>query len=164
MIPKQKPSQRGGRNSRIAVRLAGVQEIARGRSLRPCSSISAAMGLTRPPPQTESELIEAWWAAGGYNVPREAADADSGRCSISRKSARLPSERTSAGALKGPKPSRAGKPETGQNRRRGVAGTAYKFTHDIFFEWAFFRLLIDRGDDWPEALMVPANRHFWRVS
>ena len=24
--------------------------------------------------------------------------------------------------------------------------------HDIFFEWAFFRLLIDRGDDWPEAL------------
>ena len=24
--------------------------------------------------------------------------------------------------------------------------------HDIFFEWAFFRLLIDRGDDWPNAL------------
>ena len=35
----------------------------------------AAMSLdTKAPPQTESELIAAWWAAGGYNVPSEAAD------------------------------------------------------------------------------------------
>jgi hypothetical protein len=33
-----------------------------------------------------------------------------------------------------------------------VVGSAYKFMHDIFFEWAFFRLLIDRGDDWSAAL------------
>ena len=26
------------------------------------------------------------------------------------------------------------------------------FTHDIFFEWAFFRLLIDLGDEWTKAL------------
>ena len=33
-------------------------------------------------------------------------------------------------------------------------GASLAFTHDIFFEWAFFRLLIDLGDDWTDALMV----------
>jgi len=35
-----------------------------------------------------------------------------------------------------------------------ITGTAYKFSHDIFFEWVFFRLLIDRGDEWPDALIA----------
>jgi hypothetical protein len=31
-------------------------------------------------------------------------------------------------------------------------GAAYSFSHDIFFEWTFFRLLIELGDDWQHAL------------
>ena len=132
-----------------------VQEIAR----RPffaavLADQVAAMGLeTRPPPQTESELIEAWWAAGGYNVPREAADA--------RQRALLDLAEAGAPSLGKGIRGRTLRSETIaqlENLRRDkivdafVAGTAYKFMHDIFFEWAFFRLLIDRGDDWPECV------------
>ena len=27
-------------------------------------------------------------------------------------------------------------------------GHTVRFSHDIFFEWAFFHVLSDRGDDW----------------
>ena len=33
-------------------------------------------------------------------------------------------------------------------------GASLAFAHDIFFEWAFFRLLIDLRDDWTDALMA----------
>ncbi len=132
-----------------------VQEIAR----RPffaavLADQVAAMGLDiKAPPQTESELIEAWWAVGGYNVPSEAADG--------RQRALLDLAEIGAPSLGKGIGGRNLKPETiGQleNLRRdkivdaSVPGSVYKFTHDIFFEWVFFRLLIDRGDDWPKAL------------
>ncbi|HWO85850.1 MAG TPA: hypothetical protein VNN75_05105, partial [Stellaceae bacterium] len=134
---------------------AGVREIAR----RPFFAAvlvdqAAAMGLDpKAPPQTESELIEAWWAAGGYNVPRDAADR--------RQRALLDLAEIGAPSLGKDIPGRRLKGETIdelENLRRdkivdaAIAGTAYKFSHDIFFEWVFFRLLIDRGDEWPEAL------------
>ena len=36
--------------------------------------------------------------------------------------------------------------------REEDGGVCYSFTHDIFFEWAFFRLLIEREDEWLTAL------------
>ena len=36
--------------------------------------------------------------------------------------------------------------------REERGGASYAFTHDIFFEWAFFRLLIELGTDWTTAL------------
>jgi hypothetical protein len=135
----------------------GVQEIAR----RPffaavLADQAAAMGLdTNAPPQTESELIEAWWAAGGYNVPRDAADR--------RQRAMLDLAETGAPSLGKDIRARRLKGETIaelENLRRDkiidapITGTAYKFSHDIFFEWVFFRLLIDRGDEWPDALIA----------
>ena len=134
---------------------AGVQEIAR----RPffaavLADQASAMGLDpKAPPQTESELIEAWWEAGGYNVPRDAAD--------HRQRALLDLAEIGAPSLGKDIRARRLKGETIdelENLRRdeiveaAVAGIAYKFSHDIFFEWVFFRLLIDRGDEWPEAL------------
>ena len=134
---------------------AAVQEIAR----RPffaavLADQVAAMSLdTKAPPQTESELIDAWWAAGGYNVPSEAADG--------RQRALLDLAEIGAPSLGKGIRGRDLKPETiGQleNLRRDkivdavVTGSVYMFTHDIFFEWAFFRLLIDQDDDWPKAL------------
>jgi hypothetical protein len=114
------------------------------------------MGLDpNTPPQTESELIEAWWAAGGYNVPREAADR--------RQRAMLDLAETGAPSLGKDIRARRLKGETigeVENLRRDkiidapITGTAYKFSHDIFFEWVFFRLLIDRGDEWPDTLIA----------
>src|SRR5690606_26073823 len=31
-------------------------------------------------------------------------------------------------------------------------GASYSFSHDIFFEWAFFRLLVELGADWSRGL------------
>jgi len=135
---------------------AAVREIAR----RPffaavLADQVAAVGFDTeaPPPQTESELIEAWWLAGGYNVPREAADG--------RQHALLDLAEVGAPSLGKDIRGRDLKSATIaqlENLRRDkivdavIPGSAYKFMHDIFFEWAFFRLLIDRGDDWPNAL------------
>ena len=33
-------------------------------------------------------------------------------------------------------------------------GASFAFTHDIFFEWSFFRLLIELGDNWTKALQA----------
>ena len=37
--------------------------------------------------------------------------------------------------------------------RSADQGATYSFTHDIFFEWAYYRLLIGRGVDWTAALV-----------
>lgn len=116
---------------------------------------AASFGFDEGPPQTESELIEAWWRAGGYNVEPEAADA--------RQRAMLDLAEIGASSL--------GKDILGRNvssetinqlqglRRDKIvdvveAGSSYKFTHDIFFEWAFFRLLIDKRGEWPDAIVA----------
>ncbi|WSH01445.1 hypothetical protein U8P71_24470 [Rhizobium ruizarguesonis] len=39
-------------------------------------------------------------------------------------------------------------------------GAAFSFTHDIFFEWAFFRLLLDLGDAWPNGLINAGEPRF----
>lgn len=116
---------------------------------------AASSGFYKGPPQTESELIEAWWRAGGYNVEPEAADA--------RQRAMLDLAETGASSLGKDILGRSVKSDTiaqlqGLRRDKIIdvveAGTSYKFTHDIFFEWAFFRLLIDKLGAWPEALVA----------
>lgn len=115
---------------------------------------AASFGFDNGPPQTESELIEVWWRAGGYNIEPEAADA--------RQRAMLDLAEIGAPSLGKEILGRSVRPETvsqllGLRRDKIVdvveAGTSYKFTHDIFFEWAFFRLLIDKREEWPDALV-----------
>lgn len=132
-----------------------VQEIAR----RPffaavIADQAVAMALdTTPPPQTEAELIDAWWRAGGYNLKPTAADgrqrallelAEAGAATLGKGIHRRSISSETATQLEG--------------LRRDkivdvvVEGSRYKFSHDIFFEWSFFRLLIDEGEAWPGAL------------
>lgn len=42
--------------------------------------------------------------------------------------------------------------ETDQILRTDRGGAIVTFTHDIFFEWVFFRLLLELDDRWPSAL------------
>jgi hypothetical protein len=107
------------------------------------------------PPQTESELILAWWRRGGYDATPDAA--------LERQRAIIDYAETGAQTLGKSIPARRLQPATvaqTTNLRRDriidavEEGSVFSFAHDIFFEWAYFRLLIDRGATWPEALMA----------
>jgi hypothetical protein len=136
---------------------AAVQEIARRPFFAAVLAEQAArLGFgDQPPPQTETELIDAWWRAGGYDIEEVAAD--------QRQHALLNLAEVGAPTLgKGI----SGRNLTSETRtqleglRRDklidvvVSGSRYQFSHDIFFEWSFFRLLIDQGADWPAALVA----------
>ena len=100
-------------------------------------------------PQSEVELVDAWWARGGYDAQAPQA--------LARQRALIELARRSA-------------PDLGRNLRiRDLSsatqavlpvleedglvqsvrqGHTAQFSHDIFFEWSFFHLLLDEGADW----------------
>lgn len=140
---------------RLLFATGGVREIAR----RPFFAAILAeqygdeSGRLEEAPQTESELIAAWWRAGGYNAAPDQV--------ILRQRAIIDLAETGAASLGKAIPARNLKEpslqQAAQLRQDHIIGTevegsVFSFAHDIFFEWAFFRLLIDRASDWPEAL------------
>jgi hypothetical protein len=103
-------------------------------------------------PQTEVDLISAWWARAGHDA---AADAIPQRqralIDIAEKGVRNLGKGIPARELKDSTQQIAALKED-QIIRGERGGSSFAFAHDIFFEWAFFRLLIDLGDDWTKAL------------
>lgn len=104
-------------------------------------------------PQSELDLIENWWRRGGYN--------ESGQSAIERQRALLDLARVRARQLSQP----IGLSQLTsvahiddlrsdgilQNAREGIS---VRFAHDIFFEWAFFYVLAERGARWMEEIKV----------
>ncbi len=102
-------------------------------------------------PQSEVDLIANWWRRGGYN--------ETGQCAIERQRALLNLARVRARQLSQP----IGLSQLTsiaqiddlrsdgilQNAREGIS---VRFAHDIFFEWAFFHVLADRGAQWMEEI------------
>ena len=102
-------------------------------------------------PQTEVDLIENWWRRGGYN--------ETGQSAIERQRTLLDLARVRARQLSQP----IGLSQLAsfahiddlrsdgilQNAREGIS---VRFAHDIFFEWAFFHVLADRGAQWMEEI------------
>lgn len=102
-------------------------------------------------PQSEVDLIENWWRRGGYN--------ETGQNAIERQRALLDLARVRARQLSQP----IGLSQLTsvahiddlrsdgilQNAREGIS---VRFAHDIFFEWAFFHVLADRGAQWMEEI------------
>lgn len=102
-------------------------------------------------PQSEVDLIENWWRRGGYNeTGQNATDRQRALVDLARVRARQLSQPIglrqltsvahiddlrSDGIL--------------QNAREGIS---VRFAHDIFFEWAFFYVLADRGAQWMEEI------------
>jgi hypothetical protein len=112
-----------------------------------------SVGARQTSPQTEIDLIAAWWSRAGYDSGTEAADlrrraiidlAETGVRELG-KNIRVrklqPSTVAQLASLK-----------TDLVIRDIDEGAAVSFTHDIYFEWAFYRLLIDLGRDWHDAL------------
>lgn len=102
-------------------------------------------------PRSEVDLIENWWRRGGYNETgqsaierqRELLDLASVRARNLSQPIRL-SELTSVAHINDLR-------SDGilQNAREGIS---VRFAHDIFFEWAFFHVLADRGAQWMDEI------------
>ena len=102
-------------------------------------------------PQSEIDLIENWWRRGGYNETDQRA--------IERQRALLDLARVHARQLS--QPIGLGQLDSVTyindlisdgillNVREGIS---IRFAHDIFFEWAFFHVLADRGPQWIEVI------------
>lgn len=145
-LAEQKPHLR-----RLLFGSPAVREIAR----RPFFAAVLARGLAdgHAAPQTEIDLIGEWWTRAGHDAQPETAP--------QRQRALLDLAETGVDNLGKNIPARALKDSTfGQIAalksdhliREENGGAAYSFSHDIFFEWTFFRLLIELGDDWQHAL------------
>ena len=128
-----------------------VAEIARRPFFAAVLAQSFPDGATAP--QTEVDLIDAWWARAGHDAPEEAVPqrqralldlAENGVRNLGKNIATRDLEGltvTQIPALKGD-----------HVIRDDDGGASYSFTHDIFFEWVFFRLLIEHGADWQRCL------------
>lgn len=102
----------------------------------------------------ETDLINYWWQGGGYNASDEAM--------LMRQRALLDLARVGGRSIGKAVSAMSLKPETVECVAEliddGIIRTSdenatYSFTHDIFFEWAYFRLLVGLGDDWTNGLI-----------
>ncbi len=139
--------------------LTGGNERVRTLARRPFFAAVLARGFSRAAypagfePQSEVDLVEAWWTRGGYDAHAPQA--------LGRQRALIELAQRSA-------------PDLGRNVRIRDLSTATQevlpaleedglvqqvrtghtaqFSHDIFFEWSFLHLLLDEGDGWIAAL------------
>ncbi|MFA0103809.1 hypothetical protein AB4441_02220 [Vibrio splendidus] len=102
-------------------------------------------------PRSEVDLIENWWRHGGYN--------ESGQNALERQQVLL--ELATAQARKLNQPVRirqlASAAQINALRTDGILqnareGISVRFSHDIFFEWAFFYVLADCDSYWLQEI------------
>lgn len=139
--------------------LIGGNERVRALALRPFFAAVLARGFSLAAypagfaPQSEIDLMEAWWLRGGYDALAPKA--------LARQRGLIELAQSSA-------------PDLGRNvriRRLSMSaqdvlpvleedglvqqvrvGHTVQFSHDIFFEWSFLHLLLDQDDDWIATL------------
>lgn len=141
--------------------LTGGDERVRALARRPFFAAVLARGFSMAAypsdfaPQSEVDLVEAWWRRGGYDASAPQA--------LARQRGLI-------------ELAKYGAPDLGRNMRirelstptcdvlpaleeDGVvqqvrAGHTTQFSHDIFFEWSFLHLLLDEGDLWIKTLIA----------
>lgn len=101
-------------------------------------------------PKSEIDLIDNWWERGGYSA--------SGQEANNRQRAIIDLASVRAKQLSQPIPLARLTPES-RSQIEGLAedgilqhvskGHTIRFSHDIFFEWSFFHVLVERGNEWP---------------
>jgi hypothetical protein len=129
---------------------AAVRDIAR----RPFFAAVLARSVPEgTEPQTEVDLISAWWARAGHDAVADTIpQRQRALIDIAEKGVRNLGRSIPARELKDSTIEQIAALKADQIIRDERGGSSFAFTHDIFFEWAFFRLLIDLGDDWTKAL------------
>ena len=104
-------------------------------------------------PQTEVDLIDAWWIRGGHDAPEDTVpERRRALLDLAEKGVRTLGKNIAAQDLKDATFAQIAALKSDYVIREHDGGAFYSFTHDIFFEWVFFRLLIERGPDWPLSL------------
>ncbi len=105
------------------------------------------------PPQTENELIAAWWRRGGYDaLPETAVERQRAILDFAEAGAQSLGKSIAARGLQSPTIAQSTILRQDRIIEAVEEGSVYSFAHDIYFEWAYFRVLIDRGASWPAAL------------
>lgn len=139
--------------------LTGGDERVRTLARRPFFAAVLARGFSRAgypaefAPQTEVSLIDAWWTRGGYDAQAPQALARQiALVELAQRSApdlgRNLRIRDLTAATQAVLPALE---EDGLVQQVRVGHTA-QFSHDIFFEWSVYHLLLDQGDDWVRVL------------
>ncbi|HEX7185838.1 MAG TPA: AAA family ATPase [Thermoanaerobaculia bacterium] len=104
-------------------------------------------------PQTEVDLISAWWARAGHDAPKETVpQRQRALLDLAKKGVRNLGKNIPARMLKDATFEQVAGLKTDFVIRDHDGGASYSFTHDIFFEWVFFRQLIELGDNWTRGL------------
>jgi hypothetical protein len=129
-----------------------VQEIAR----RPffAAVLASSLPADIEAPQTEVDLINAWWSRGGHDAAQDTIrQRQRAMIDLAENGSRSIGKSVAARDLATATVSQLSDFERDLVIRPLRNGAAFSFTHDIFFEWAFFRLLLDLGDAWPNGLI-----------
>ena len=99
------------------------------------------------------DLISAWWARAGHDAVTDTIpQRKRALIDIAEKGVRNLGRRIPARELKDSTIEQIAALKADQIIRDERGGSTLAFAHDIFFEWAFFRLLIDLGNEWTIAL------------
>ena len=139
--------------------LTGGNERVRALARRPFFAAVLARGFSRAAypsgfaPQSEVDLVEAWWTRGGYDAHAPQALARQwGLIELAQRSApdlgRNVRIRDLSTATREVLPALE---EDGLVQQVRTGHTA-QFSHDIFFEWSFLHLLLDQDDNWIATL------------
>lgn len=104
-------------------------------------------------PKTEADLINAWWLRAGHDAMAETVpQRQRALIDLAEKGVRNLGKEILVRDLKPETVAQLTALEADNIIRLERAGAMVSFTHDIFFEWVFFRLLIELGDTWLSAL------------
>lgn len=99
-------------------------------------------------PRSEVDLIGNWWLRGGYNADgQNALGRQLAIVELSSLRARHIDRDIAVGELSAPTRGLIGELIADGIVRHVRVGHTLRFSHDIFFEWAFFQVLAD-SDDW----------------
>jgi hypothetical protein len=127
-----------------------VQDIARRPFFAAVLARSIAEGAE---PQTEVDLINAWWKRAGHDaVPDTVLQRQRALINFAEKGARDLGKAIPVRDLTTATIEQVPALQVDQIVREERGGASFAFTHDIFFEWSFFRLLIELGKSWTTAL------------
>ena len=103
-------------------------------------------------PHTEVDLISAWWDRAGHDAAEDVLLRQRALLDLAEKGVRNLGKGIPTGALRDSTFAQLAALKADFIVRDHEGGASYPFTHDIFFEPALFRHLIERGDDWTSAL------------